>query len=173
MFQEVASIGPLNLQLVYFRGFNECRASEWTSDSARLVQLMTRIHCASGVTQLERVLSHTLNEAAKAPIGALVFIGDAMEENPDRLVSSARKLGEAKIPSFLFQEGQDPNVERVFRDLASVSGGAYARFDAGAARQLAELLKAAALYAVGGVAALTGRADAGSVLLLEQLGKRQ
>ena len=124
-------------------------------------------------TQLERVLSHTLNEAAKAPIGALVFIGDAMEENPDRLVSSARKLGEAKIPAFLFQEGQDPNVERVFRDLASVSGGAYARFDAGAAGQLAELLKAAALYGVGGVAALTGRADAGSVLLLEQLGKRQ
>ena len=96
---------------------------------ARLVQLMTRIHCASGVTQLERVLSHTLNEAAKAPIGALVLIGDAMEENPDGS-SERAQLGEAKIPVFLFQEGQDPNVERVFRDLASVSGGAYARFDA-------------------------------------------
>ena len=40
---------------------------------------------------------------------------------------------------------------------------------AGAAKQLGELLKAVALFAVGGVAALEGRNDAGSVRLIGQL----
>ena len=29
MFAETARIGGLDVQLVYFRGFNECRASKW------------------------------------------------------------------------------------------------------------------------------------------------
>src|SRR5213083_2335349 len=34
MFREAASIGGLDVQLVYFRGLNECRASRWVSDGA-------------------------------------------------------------------------------------------------------------------------------------------
>jgi hypothetical protein len=69
----------------------------------------------------------------------------------------------------VFQEGANRSVEQVFHQIASLSHGAYCRFDAGAAKQLGELLKAVALFAVGGVAALEGRNDAGSARLIGQL----
>jgi hypothetical protein len=166
MFREAASAGNLCLQLVYFRGFTECRASDWVCEPARLLRLMERLDCLTGLTQISRVLEHAQKEAAKEPVGALVFIGDAMEENRDLLVARARDL---EIPCFMFQEGRDPEVETTFREIARVSGGAYGRFDAGAAKQLGELLKAVALFAVGGMTALEGRKDAESVLLLRQL----
>ena len=58
----------------------------------------------------------------------------------------------------MFQEGHNPKAERGFpRNRRDLTGGAYCRFDRGAAKQLSELLKAAALFAVGGTAALEGR----------------
>ena len=35
MFREAASIGGLDIQLVYFRGLGECRASGWTRTRCR------------------------------------------------------------------------------------------------------------------------------------------
>ena len=35
MFREAASIGGLDIQLVYFRGLSECRASGWVAGSER------------------------------------------------------------------------------------------------------------------------------------------
>ena len=52
MFRTVASIGGLNVQLVYYRGLDECRASRWVTDPERLANLMTRIDCRSGHTQI-------------------------------------------------------------------------------------------------------------------------
>src|SRR3569833_2389339 len=40
MFREAGSIGGLDVQLVYYRGLNECRASRWVSDGAGLGELM-------------------------------------------------------------------------------------------------------------------------------------
>jgi hypothetical protein len=102
-------------------------------------------------------------------VSALVFVGDAMEENPDLLVHEANELGRLGVPAFMFQEGVDREVESVFRGIARLTHGAYCRFNPGAARQLAELLRAVAVYATGGVAALSTRHDASSVKLLAQL----
>ncbi len=132
--------------------------------------LMERLDCLTGLTQVGRVLEHAQREATKEPVGALVFIGDAMEENPDLLVAKARELGRpGRPPRSCFQEGLDSEVETTFRAIAKHSGGTYGRFDAGAVKQLGELLKAVAVFAVGGVKALEGRKDAGSALLLGQL----
>lgn len=161
MFREVTG---LDVQLVYYRGESECQASRWFSDAASLAKAMTRIMCEGGYTQIGRVLAHACKLENRA--AALVFVGDAMEENPDKLISAARGLG---CPAFMFQEGNDSDVERVFQEIARASGGAYCRFDPGAARQLAELLKAAAAYAAGGATALAARKDAGSIKLLGQL----
>jgi hypothetical protein len=49
---------------------------------------------------------------------------------------------------------KDWNVERVFREISRLTNGAYLHFNAGAARQLAELLRAIATFAIGGVTAL-------------------
>jgi hypothetical protein len=169
MFQEVATIGGLSLQLVYYRGLGECKASGWVSESSRLLRLMERIDCRTGTTQIKRVLTHAANEATKQPVAALVFVGDAIEENPDVLSKGARSLRQLKTPCFMFQEGQDPTVEAAFRAVADHSGGAYARFDSASGKQLGDLLRAAALFAIGGAAALAGRKDSGSTLLIEQL----
>jgi len=80
--------------------------------------------------------------------------------------SVGRKVGK---PVFMFQEGTTPAVERAFQEIAAGTGGAYAKYDAGAAKQLGELLKAVVHYATGGMAALKKRRNAGSALLIEQL----
>src|SRR3974390_1202059 len=80
MFREAASVGGLDIQLVYFRGLNECRASGWVAGSERLAELMSRIDCRGGQTQISKVLSHARDEHAQKRVQALVFVGDAMEE---------------------------------------------------------------------------------------------
>jgi hypothetical protein len=169
MFREVSGIGPLNIQLLYYRGISECKASRWASRPDELLRLMERIMCHAGQTQIGKVLTHAKKETQLLKVAALVFVGDAVEENPDTLIPNASELGRLGVPVFMFQEGADRAVEKVFRQIASCSHGAYCRFDAGAAKQLGELLKAVALYAVGGVKALEARNDAASVRLLGQL----
>jgi hypothetical protein len=170
MFREVSGVGPLNIQLLYYRGISECKASRWTSRSNELMRLMERIVCHAGRTQISKVLAHAKKETQLLKVAALVFVGDAMEENPDTLIPDAGALGRLGVPVFMFQEGNDRAVEQVFRQIATYSHGAYCRFDAAAAKQLAGLLKAVALYAVGGVKALEGRTDTASIKLIDQLG---
>ena len=169
MFREVAAIGGLSVQLVYYRGVNECRASRWTSEPQALAAMMERIYCRGGKTQITKVLAHAKRETGAQKVAALVFVGDAMEENPDDLCVAAAELGRLDVPAFMFHEGDDERVEQAFRDIASLSKGAYAHFDEGAARQLGELLKAVAVFAIGGMAALEGRKDAVAARLLEQM----
>jgi hypothetical protein len=169
MFREAAAIGGLSLQLVYFRGFGECQASPWVSQPERLLRLMEKVDCLAGITQISRVLSHAQREVAKESVAALVFIGDACEENPDTLIVKARELGRLKTPCFMFQEGRDSEVEAAFRGIARNTGGAYGQFGPSSAKQLSELLQAVGAFAGGGVTALEKRGDAASRLLLGQL----
>ncbi len=172
MFQEAASIGGINVQLVYFRGLAECRASQWVSDPRRLGGLMERIDCRGGHTQIGKVLSHARRETQSARVQALVYVGDAMEEAVDDLCATAGELGLLHVPGLIFQEGHDPIAEKAFREIARLSGGAYCRFNTGAAGELRELLRAAAAYAAGGRKALENmkrQNSAGAVKLLEQL----
>jgi len=169
MFQEVATVGGLDMQLVYYRGLGECRASRWISRPDQLAKTMSQIICEAGHTQIEKVLIHAKKETKLLQVSALVFVGDAMEENPDALAHEASELGRLKVPAFMFQEGRDREVEHVFREIARLTHGAYCRFDPGAARQLAELLRAVAVFAVGGMPALAARHDAAAVKLLGQL----
>jgi len=172
MFREAAAIGGLDVQLVYFRGLSECRASRWVSDGAGLGELMGRIDCRGGHTQIRKVLSHARAECHKAKVQALVYVGDAMEEAIDDLAAGAGELGLLGVPAFMFQEGHDPIAEQAFREFARLTRGAYCRFDLSAAHELAELLRAAAVYAAGGVKALadlSARRSAGAQKLLAQM----
>lgn len=172
MFREAGTVGGLDVQLVYYRGFDECRASPWVSQADRLATLMGAIDCRGGHTQIGRILSHARKETAKRKVQALVFIGDAMEEALDDLAAAAGELGLLGVPALMFHEGDDAVAEQAFREIARLSRGAYCRFDAGAAGALGELLRAAAVYAAGGVRALadlSARRHGGARLLLEQL----
>lgn len=154
MFREAAALGSLDIRLVYYRGYNECRATGWISDSNKLAALMSKIDCRGGDTQIGRVLTDARREAVASGVRAVVFVGDAMEEKVDALCAKAGELGMLKVPVFLFQEGHDAVAEQAFREIARLTGGAWCRFDPGAAAQLRELLRAAAAYAAGGREAL-------------------
>jgi hypothetical protein len=172
MFGEAASIGGLDVQLVYYRSLAECRASRWVSQGERLGELMARIDCRGGHTQIGKILAHARRESQKAKVQALVFVGDAMEEAIDDLCVAAGELGLLGVPAFMFQEGGDPVAEQAYREIARLTHGAYGHFDVGAAHELGELLRAAAAYAAGGMRALadlTQRRQAGAVKLLQQL----
>lgn len=173
MFRAAAAGGGLDVQLLYYRGFGECRASSWIAEPRRLGELMSQVECRSGETQIGKVLAHAGRESDKGKVGALVFVGDAMEESLDALSAAAGELGLRGVPAFMFQEGDDPDCERAFRKIASLTHGAFCRFTPGAADQLRELLRAAAAYAAGGRKALTDLKARGSsaavTLLLEQL----
>jgi hypothetical protein len=169
MFQAVKAVGGLDVQLVYFRGAGECRASRWVSDPEGLAALMTRVHCAGGYTQIGKVLSHARTESGKKPVNALVYVGDCMEEAIDDLCGRAGELALLGVPVFLFQEGGDARAEQAFREIARLTKGAYCRFDAGSAAQLKELLSAVAVYAAGGRKALQALSGRGARALLQQL----
>ena len=81
------------------------------------------------------------------------------------------ELGLLKVPVFMFQEGHDADAEQAFREIARLTGGAWCRFDPGAAAQLRELLRAAAAYAAGGREALLrlSKTTSGAAKLLGQM----
>lgn len=159
MFEAVKAVGGLDVQLVYFRGFAECRASRWVSDPAALARLMTTVSCQGGQTQIGKVLSHARSEGASRKVGAMVYVGDCVEENVDLLAQKAGELKLVGMPVFLFQEGRDANASAAFHEIARITGGAHCRFDEGSAQQLRELLTAVAVYAAGGRRALEALSD--------------
>lgn len=154
MFSATSGLGGLDVQLVFYRGFRECKASKWVSDSQSLLRTMTGVRCLGGQTQIGRVLGHTLKQAKAGRINALVFVGDAFEEDIDAVCANAGELGLLGVPAFLFQEGLDPVARRAFEQIATLTKGAWCPFNTGAADQLKALLGAVAAYAAGGYRAL-------------------
>jgi hypothetical protein len=168
MFEATAALGGLDVKLVFYRGFHECKASRWLSSAADLHRAMRSVSCLGGETQIERVFDHAIAETRKQRVGALVFVGDAMEENVDRLCRLAGELGLLGVPIFLFHEGGNPIAASAFRQMAKLSRGAYLAFDAASAERLKELLGAVAVYAAGGYRALAdySKRKGGEVLRL-------
>ena len=156
MFSETAALGGLTIQLCYYRGFGEFHASPWLSNTQQLLQQMTAVTCLGGHTQIEKLLRHAIMETRtnQKKINALVFVGDCVEEDIDKLATAAGELGLLGIPAFLFQEGHDPVASRAFKHIAQLTGGAHCPFDTGSAQQLKDLLSAVAVFAAGGHKAL-------------------
>lgn len=172
MFSAATAHGGLEVQLVYFRGQGECGASKWVGEAKALSQLMGRIVCRGGRTQIGKVLSHTVKAAKQGRIDALIYVGDAMEENPDDVCERAGELALLGTPVFLFHEGGESVAAATFREIARLTKGAYLPFDGGSAAALEDLLAAVASYASGGTSALKALEVSGNSkaqLLLRQL----
>jgi hypothetical protein len=169
MFDAVGRIGTLAVQLVYFRGLGECRSSRFVADTSALKDLMVKIDCRGGHTQIGKVLAHALKESEQGKVNALVYIGDAMEESVDDLCERAGRLGLKGTPIFVFQEGSNPTAERAFKEMARLSRGAWFRFDRNSAARLAGLLSSVAVYAAGGIPALQDRGRPEDLLMIENL----
>jgi hypothetical protein len=178
MFEATTAIGGLDVQLVYYRGYDECKASRWMTAANELHRVMSRVSCAGGETQIERVLSHAIRETGNRKLGALVFVGDCMEEHLDRLCRLAGELGSLGVPIFIFHELTDPSshsAAAAFQQIAGLSRGACLSFDLASAGRLKALLGAVAVYATGGYQALEAysKKTGGEVLrLTSQLRRR-
>lgn len=166
MFEETEALGGLEVQLLFYRGFGECKTSPWVDSSTGLVRSMTSVRCLGGQTQIVKVLRHAAKETKKKKVNALIFVGDCVEEDIDRLCHLAGELGVLGVPMFIFHEGDDPIARKAFEQMARLTGGACCRFDTSSAHQLRELLSAVAVYAAGGRRALEdyGRRAGGTVL---------
>lgn len=171
MFDAVGKAGGLSVQLVFFRGIDECKASKWVINAAALRDLMLSIQCLSGQTQIVKVLDHAYRETTKTKVSALVFIGDAIEEDIRLLCQKAGELGLKGVRCFFFQDGHDVDVENGFREMARLTGGVYFHLGPDSAKELAELLGAVAVYARGGLKALSNSAKQEARLLLDQMTK--
>jgi hypothetical protein len=166
MFDEAAKIGGLDVQVMYYRGCDEVRASSFVAGADALINWMSTVNCLAGTTRIARVLRFIRKMHDREKVAAAIFIGDAVEELPAELYDAAAAVN---VPMFVFQEGDDVQVEQIFREIARLSGGAYGKFDAGAAKHLAELLRAVAAFAVGGVTALENQRTDSARKLLGQM----
>lgn len=169
LFRAADAVGGLSVQLAYFRGMGEARASRWVEDARALRAMMVRIACHGGLTQIGRILEHVEREAASRPIAALVYVGDAMEEEIDRLCARAGRLALRGTRAFMFLEGRDPVAERAYREIARLTGGVMLPFDRAAAGELRDLLGAIATFAAGGRRALEAAPSAAARRLLADL----
>ena len=169
LFSGADSLPGLTLKLCFYRGFSEFRQSDWLSDSQLLSRKMATVRCEAGQTQIERTLEFGLKEHKQSSIRGIVFIGDAIEEPPHRLLNLAGQCAMVKLPLFIFQEGHDGTVQDIFTQMARLSKGAYARFDLNAPDRLRDLLNAVATYARGGYTALKQQNSTAAQILLNQL----
>lgn len=170
MFQATADLGGLDIQLAFFRGFGEFKVGRWTNDAKTLQRLMGAVSCVAGETQIRKVLQHAVNAAKTERLNALVYVGDCVEEDVDKLGVVAGELGLLGVPAFMFHEGGDTVARYAFEQIAQLSGGACVSFDRSSADLLRDLLGAVAVYAAGGRKALEDKAkrDGGAILQLTQ-----
>jgi hypothetical protein len=161
MFAAAEGLGGLAISLFYWRGYGEAAATPFLAEAVELARRMAGVRCLGGRTQIGRMLDHALGLVRAEPLAAIVMVGDAAEEAPDPICHAAGELGLRGVPVFAFLEGQDAAAASLFRQVATLSGGAFAPFDLASAATLRDLLRAVAVYAAGGrraLAALPGPA---------------
>jgi hypothetical protein len=154
MFDVIKALGSVAVKLVYYRGDDECRASQWQTDPEILSWSMRGLSCEAGNTQITRVLRLALGEGAA--VAGMVFVGDHCEEDPDELRRLATALGRRSIPLFVFHEcadGDDRSLSAkpVFKLMAEASRGAYVEFKPDSGTVLRELLARVGAHAAAGV----------------------
>src|SRR3546814_14844475 len=52
MFTATAALGGLQVQLVFYRGFNECKATGWLASADALVGRLMTVRCLGGPTPI-------------------------------------------------------------------------------------------------------------------------
>jgi hypothetical protein len=153
MFEAIKAVGSVAVKLVYYRGFQECRASKWHDDALALSESMLRLSCESGLTQIARTLRMALSEKEK--LSGMVFVGDHCEEEHYELEDLAEKLGQKSIPLFVFHECADHDEQSlrakpIFMRMAKMSGGVYTEFRPDSGAILRELLSTVAVFSAAG-----------------------
>jgi hypothetical protein len=180
LLPDMFAAGPVVIKFGYYgeEGGLPARpfvTTSWVTDPGELTELMERgqARCVCGCfVQVGDILEHALRETQQVPVRAVVIIGDCFHGNLDAAIRNARRLREAGIRLFLFQQGRSASTERTFRLLAQITGGAYFPFNPHIERiaeRLPGMLEAVTHFAIGGTAALEACDKEPAALLLEQM----
>ena len=154
MFEAAGVVGGLSVQLVYFRGIGESRASPFVANARALRDLMVKIDCRGGHTQIRKVLASRAPRGGEAARGRARLCRRRDGGEPRPACQLAGEIGLLGVRAFMFHEGRDAAAERTFREIARLTGGAYLPFNSASAAELRALLSAVATYAAGGIKAL-------------------
>jgi len=157
MFDAIRAFGRVEMKLVYYRGINECRESQWCADADVLCRSMLKLACERGSTQIAKLLRLALGQKEKP--SAVVFVGDHCEENAEEMHALAATLGEKQIRFFVFHECADHDewslkAKPIFKRMAEISGGVYVEFKPDSGEVLKELLPTVAAFSTSGIEGL-------------------
>lgn len=163
MFRAASGLGPLSLRLVHYGG-GELADHGWIDNPREAAAAMARVRCESGLTKIVLGLNAFRYYPPEERAAAIILVGDCFEEDPRDAEQMAFKLKQEGIRVFCFHEGEDWTAEGVFRRIAEITGGKFARFGDGL--PLAELCEGVALLAAGGAKALKRLPDGRAKQLL-------
>ena len=154
MFDSIARFGRIEMKLIYYRGTDECRASQWCADADVLCRSMRNLSCETGTTQIGKLLRAALEE--RDWIEGVVFVGDHCEEPVQEMHAVAALLRDRKIPLYVFHECADHDewslkAKPLFKRMAEISGGVYVEFKPDSGEVLRELLPTVAAASAAGV----------------------
>ena len=170
MFNAASEISELSLQLCYLRGIATFYASPWVATADGLRNELSEVYCEGGVTQIKRLLEHCLSQQPdSASLKAIIFVGDAVEEDNNVLNDLAVRCRLAKRPLYIFQEGCDQVASSTFASMATLSGGVHFVLGNDSADQLRRLLQSVIRLATGGRKALESSTRESDKLLCEKL----
>lgn len=159
MFNTLDANAAVEAQLIYYRGFSECRASTWLRDPERMAELFAKISALAGPSQISRVLRHVVKETRERSVDLVVLVSDEVDENFEDLARCAQELAAARVPVVVLHEVSTQRSLQALSEIARLTHGATLSFDHAKAGQMTALLKAATIYAAGGREALSGIKD--------------
>ena len=151
MFAALEGGDAMALRLIHFGG-GELTDHGWERDPGTIAAHMAQTICVGGSTQIVPALSKFGRDARKLKAQAIILIGDAFEENSDEAFALAHELKAKGCKVFSFLDGENMNAEYVFREIAEITGGKFARF--GDDLPLSDLCERVVLLASGGEKAL-------------------
>jgi hypothetical protein len=152
MFRSASGLRALKLRLVYFGG-NRLTKLNWNDNARNIAAHMAEVRCHSGLTQIIPGLQAFIDEKPENRADAIILIGDCFEEDAATAAKTAALLKAKGIKVFSFIEGEDWTAHSVFKTLATVTGGKFAKF--GNELPLDDLCEGVALMTSGGEKALT------------------
>lgn len=148
--------GELELALASFGG-EKVTFSPWTTNPARVREVAAGLRCKAGYTQLLKVLRRVLEIDA---VRCVVHVGDMFEEDAHAAANMAAELAgrgirvivlhDTSLRGVNFSPEAHDDARAVFQMLAQRTGGVLLPFDITALEELAKLMEALAVLAVGG-----------------------
>ncbi len=147
MFKSLGRLRSLWVRLIHFHG-GIAILHGWRSDPKEIAAEMAEVNCLSGLTNIVPSLRSFVDENFFKMAHVVILIGDCFEEKREEVEQVAALLAEKKIPVYCFLEGDDWTAETVFKRIAEVTGGKFARF--GDDLPLGDLCEGVALLTAGG-----------------------